>query len=180
MTSAKLDNLQQIITEQFPGLKLERRQDAIVVWPELASFRQTMQRFHDEPGLDFKLLIDVAGVHYPHREQPFEVVYQLLSVHRNHRLRVKLDLDETTRVPSVISVWRSANWYEREVYEMFGLLFSDHPDLRRLLTEYDFDAYPLRKDFPVEGYTEVRYDAKQRRVVREPVCLSIPNREYYG
>jgi NADH-quinone oxidoreductase subunit C len=182
MSAEKLDNLQQQVADKFPELKLERCTDTVVLWLEparLSHLPDVMRRLRDEPALDFKLLVDVTAVHYPDREQPFEMVYHLLSVYRNHRIRVKCPVGEGVLVPSVVGIWSSANWYEREVYEMFGIPFSGHPDLRRLLTEYDFDGYPLRKEFPVEGYTEVRYDAEQGRVVREPVNLSIPNREYY-
>jgi NADH-quinone oxidoreductase subunit C len=125
----------------------------------------------DEPNCQFKLLVDVCGVDYPQREQRFEVVYHLLSPRQNQRIRVKVDTDETTPVPSVTSVFSSAMWYERETWDMFGIYFSDHPDLRRLLTDYGFEGHPLRKDFPQTGYVEVRYDDEQKRVIYEPVRL---------
>jgi NADH-quinone oxidoreductase subunit C len=125
----------------------------------------------DEPNCQFKLLVDVCGVDYPEREQRFEVVYHLLSPRQNQRIRVKVDTDETTPVPSVTSVFSSAMWYERETWDMFGIYFSDHPDLRRLLTDYGFEGHPLRKDFPQTGYVEVRYDDEQKRVIYEPVRL---------
>ncbi|MBF0176735.1 MAG: NADH-quinone oxidoreductase subunit C [Magnetococcales bacterium] len=180
MTPAKLDRLEGFLTEKFSGLRRERAGAALVVWVDPENLVATMTRLRDDADLDFRLLIDLAGVHYPEREKPLEVVYQLLSVYRNHRLRVKVPLRDGEPIPSVIGVWSSANWYEREAYEMFGILFSGHPDLRRLLTEYDFDGYPLRKEFPVTGHFEVRYDPNQGRVVREPVQLGIPDRESYG
>jgi NADH-quinone oxidoreductase subunit C len=125
----------------------------------------------DEPNCQFKLLVDVCGVDYPEREQRFEVVYHLLSPRQNQRIRVKVDTDEVTPVPSVTSVFSSAMWYERETWDMFGIYFSDHPDLRRLLTDYGFEGHPLRKDFPQTGYVEVRYDDEQKRVIYEPVRL---------
>jgi NADH-quinone oxidoreductase subunit C len=125
----------------------------------------------DEPNCQFKLLVDLCGVDYPEREQRFEVVYHLLSPRQNQRIRVKVDTDETTPVPSVTSVFSSAMWYERETWDMFGIYFSDHPDLRRLLTDYGFEGHPLRKDFPQTGYVEVRYDDEQKRVIYEPVRL---------
>lgn len=120
----------------------------------------------------FQQLLDLCGVDYPDRRERFEVVYHLLSLTRNARLRVKVSTDEVQPVPSVISAYPAANWFEREAYDMYGMLFSGHPDLRRLLTDYGFEGHPLRKDFPMTGYVEVRYDEEQRRVVYEPVKLT--------
>ena len=120
----------------------------------------------------FQQLLDLCGVDYPDRKERFEVVYHLLSMTRNARLRVKVSTDETQPVPSVISAYPAANWFEREAYDMYGMLFSGHPDMRRLLTNYGFEGHPLRKDFPMTGYVEVRYDEEQRRVVYEPVKLT--------
>jgi NADH-quinone oxidoreductase subunit C len=125
----------------------------------------------DEPSLLFKELVDLCGVDYPERERRFDVVYHLLSMHHNQRIRVKVETDEATPVPSVVSVFPTANWFEREAWDMYGILFSDHPDLRRLLTDYGFEGHPLRKDFPMTGYVELRYDEEQKRVVYEPVKL---------
>jgi NADH-quinone oxidoreductase subunit C len=125
----------------------------------------------DEPNCLFKMLIDVCGVDYPARPQRFEVVYHLLSLKHNQRIRVKVMTDEMTPVPSVYGVFRSALWFEREAWDMYGIYFSDHPDLRRILTDYGFEGHPLRKDFPQTGYVEVRYDNEQKRVVYEPVTL---------
>jgi NADH-quinone oxidoreductase subunit C len=126
----------------------------------------------DDPRGRFELLIDICGVDYPEREKRFDVVYHLLSVRLNQRIRVKLETDEATPVPSVVGVFPTANWYEREAYDMYGILFSGHPDLRRILTDYGFQGYPMRKDFPLSGYVEVRYDDEQKRVVYEPVRLT--------
>lgn len=120
----------------------------------------------------FQQLLDLCGVDYPDRKERFEVVYHLLSMTRNARLRVKVSTDETQPVPSAISAYPAANWFEREAYDMYGMLFSGHPDMRRLLTDYGFEGHPLRKDFPMTGYVEVRYDEEQRRVVYEPVKLT--------
>jgi NADH-quinone oxidoreductase subunit C len=120
----------------------------------------------------FQVLIDICGVDFPEREKRFEVVYHLLSPRKNQRIRVKCDTDESTPVPSTVEVFPAANWFEREAYDMYGILFSDHPDLRRILTDYGFQGYPLRKDFPLTGYVEVRYDDAQKRVVYEPVKLT--------
>ena len=120
----------------------------------------------------FQQLLDLCGVDYPDRKERFEVVYHLLSMTRNARLRVKVSTDETQPLPWVFSAFPAANWFEREAYDMYGMLFSGHPDMRRLLTDYGFEGHPLRKDFPMTGYVEVRYDEEQRRVVYEPVKLT--------
>ena len=120
----------------------------------------------------FQQMLDLCGVDFPDREERFEVVYHLLSLTRNARIRVKVSTDEVQPVPSVISVYPCADWFEREAFDMYGMLFSGHPDLRRLLTDYGFQGHPLRKDFPMTGYVEVRYDEEQKRVVYEPVKLT--------
>jgi NADH-quinone oxidoreductase subunit C len=126
----------------------------------------------DDPHCRFEVLIDICGVDYPARPERFDVVYHLLSPRLNQRIRVKLATDESAQVASAISVFPAANWFEREAYDMYGIIFSGHPDLRRLLTDYGFQGYPLRKDFPLTGYVEVRYDDAQKRVVYEPVKLN--------
>ena len=118
------------------------------------------------------MLVDVCGVDYPNREDRFEVVYNLLSLRHNQRVRVKVAVDEDTVVPSVVGIFPSASWFERECWDMFGIFFSGHPDMRRLLTDYGFDGHPFRKDFPLTGFVEVRYDDEERRVVYEPVKLT--------
>lgn len=125
----------------------------------------------DDAACLFEVPIDICGVDWPARKERFDVVYHLLSPRLNQRIRVKLTTDETTPVPSVVGVFPAANWFEREAYDMYGILFSGHPDLRRLLTDYGFQGHPLRKDFPLTGYVEVRYDEAQKRVVYEPVEL---------
>ncbi len=126
----------------------------------------------------FSSLVDITAVDYPTREKRFDVVYHFLSMYQNHRIRVKIAVDEADMVPSVIEVHESANWFEREVFDMFGILFSNHPDLRRILTDYGFRGHPLRKDFPTTGYTEVRYDEEKKRVVYEPVSLVQEYRQF--
>ena len=126
----------------------------------------------------FSSLVDITAVDYPAREPRFDVVYHFLSMYQNHRIRVKVAVREDDMVPSIISVHPSANWFEREVFDMFGILFSGHPDLRRILTDYGFRGHPLRKDFPTTGYTEVRYDEKHKRVVYEPVKLVQEYRQF--
>jgi NADH-quinone oxidoreductase subunit C len=119
----------------------------------------------------FETLVDICAADYPQDAERFEIVYHLLSMRLNQRIRVKVRADEATPVPSVIDVFPAANWYEREAFDMYGVLFSNHPDLRRILTDYGFEGYPLRKDFPLTGRVEVRYDDQQKRVVYEPVKL---------
>jgi NADH-quinone oxidoreductase subunit C len=125
----------------------------------------------EDPTCRFMVLIDICGVDYPNRPRRFDVVYHLLSMHQNQRVRVKLQTDEASPVPSVISVYPAADWFEREAFDMYGIFFSDHPDLRRLLTDYGFVGHPFRKDFPLTGYVEVRWDEVEKRVVNEPVKL---------
>ena len=125
----------------------------------------------DDPNCEFKVLIDVCGVDYPNRPRRFDVVYHLLSISKNHRIRARAETDETTPIPSAVAVYPAANWFEREAFDMYGILFAGHPDPRRLLTDYGFSGYPMRKDFPLSGYVEVRYDDEQKRVVYEPVRL---------
>ncbi len=136
-----------------------------------ASLVPFIKYLRDEPRLQFISLIDICGVDWPQRPDRFDVVYHLLSLHHNRRVRVKLETDETTPVPSVVGVFPTANWFEREAWDLFGIFFADHPDLRRILTDYGFEGHPLRKDFPMTGYVEMRYDESQKRVVYEPVKL---------
>ena len=126
----------------------------------------------------FSTLVDITAVDYPGREKRFEVVYHLLSMYQNHRLRLRMSVSEEDMVASIVDVHPSANWFEREVFDMFGILFSGHPDLRRLLTDYGFRGHPLRKDFPTTGYTELRYDEAEKRVVYEPVSLVQEYRQF--
>jgi NADH-quinone oxidoreductase subunit C len=147
------------------------RNDQAIITVKRDAIVPVLTKLRDDPALHFEQLIDIAGVDYPDRQERFEVVYQLLSLKHNRRVRVKVTTDETTAVPSVSGVYSSAGWYEREAWDLFGVYFSDHPDLRRILTDYGFEGHPMRKDFPLTGYVEVRYDEEQRRVVYEPVKL---------
>ena len=126
----------------------------------------------------FSSLVDITAVDYPTRAKRFDVVYHFLSMYQNHRVRLRVQIREDDMLPSIISVHPSANWFEREIFDMFGILFSGHPDLRRILTDYGFRGFPLRKDFPTTGYTEVRYDEVQKRVVYEPVKLVQEYRQF--
>ena len=165
-------------TEMVAALGVE----AVIAFGELTLIAQrekivdVMQSLRDTFG--FQQLMDVCGADYPDREERFEVVYHLLSLTRAARLRVKVQTDEVKPVPSVVSVYPSAGWFEREAFDMYGMIFSDHPDMRRILTDYGFQGHPLRKDFPMTGYVEVRYDEEQKRVVYEPVKLAQEYRSF--
>jgi NADH-quinone oxidoreductase subunit C len=125
----------------------------------------------DDPRCKFTTLIDICGSDYPQRGKRFDVVYHLLSMQLNHRIRIKIQTDENTPVASIVGIFPCADWFEREAFDMYGILFTGHPDLRRILTDYGFEGFPLRKDFPMSGHVEVRYDSEQQRVVYEPVKL---------
>jgi len=135
------------------------------------SILRVLTHLRDAPETRFEQLIDLCGADFPSRPERFDVVYHLLSLSHNRRIRLKVETDEVTPVPSIISLFPAANWYERETYDLYGVLFSGHPDLRRILTDYGFEGFPLRKDFPLTGFVEVRYDDAQGRVVYEPVKL---------
>ena len=148
---------------EFDELMVRARRDLIV---------KVLTFLRDDVNCRFQQLMDLCGVDYPEREKRFDVVYNLLSLTHNMRVRVKVETDEETPVPSVSGVFSSATWWEREAWDLFGIYFSEHPDLRRIMTDYGFDGHPLRKDFPLTGYVEVRYDDEQKRVVYEPVKLT--------
>ena len=152
--------------------------DELVIHVKTESIVHVLNFLRDDSACRFKVLIDICGVDYPEQPMRFEVVYQLLSIAQNHRLRVKIDTDEASPVPSVTGIYSTADWFEREVWDMFGIMFSDHPDLRRILTDYGFEGAPLRKDFPLTGYVELRYDDELKRVVYEPVKLSQDYRSF--
>lgn len=153
----------------YGELTLEARAEAIV---------NVMRTLRDDPRCQFISIIDVCGVDYPDRAQRFDVVYHLLSPHQNNRIRVRVVVDEATAVPSITGIFPGADWFEREAYDLYGILFSGHPDLRRILTDYGFDGHPLRKDFPLTGFVEVRYDEERARVVYEPVQLAQEFRKF--
>ena len=145
---------------------------------EAADIVDVLTFLRDDAECKFVCFIDICGADYPTREMRFDVVYHLLSPYKNTRIRVKVLADEETQVPSAISVFPAANWYERETFDLYGVLFSGHPDLRRILTDYGFSGHPLRKDFPVTGHVEVRYDDEAKRVVYEPVKLIQEMRQF--
>ena len=140
--------------------------------------RRVVKFLRDDPGCRFVSFIDVTAVDYPGREKRFDVVYHLLSPTLNARIRLRAEADETTQVPSIIEVFPGADWFERETYDLYGVIFTGHPDMRRLLTDYGFDGHPLRKDFPLTGFVEVRYDDQEKRVLYEPVRLNQEFRKF--
>ena len=144
----------------------------LTVTVQASEIVSVLRFLRDDPGCQFVCLIDITAVDWPSRDRRFEVVYHLLSPTHNGRIRVKIAIDETTAVPSVIEVFPGADWYERETYDLYGVVFTGHPDLRRILTDYGFDGHPLRKDFPLTGFVEVRYDDELKRVVYDPVRLN--------
>jgi NADH-quinone oxidoreductase subunit C len=139
---------------------------------EAARYIETVTYLRDDPSCVFVAFTDLTAVDYPAREKRFDVVAHLLSPKHNRRIRIKVPTDEGTPLPSLTAVYPGANWYEREAYDLFGVLFTGHPDLRRILTDYGFDGHPLRKDFPMTGYVQMRYDDEQKRVIYEPVQLT--------
>jgi NADH-quinone oxidoreductase subunit C len=152
------------------GFKVEYGE--LTVMAEAAEIVSVLTFLRDDENCRFVCFTDICGADYPERDKRFDVVYHLLSPYRNRRVRVKVEADEETPVPSVVSVFPAANWYERETFDLYGVLFSGHPDLRRILTDYGFAGHPLRKDFPLTGYVEVRWDDEAKRVVYEPVKLA--------
>ena len=143
---------------------------------EAARIVDVLTFLRDDPDCQFFCFTDLSGVDYPQREKRFDIVYLLLSPKLNRRVRVKIATDEAA--PSIVSVFPAADWYEREAYDLFGILFDGHPDLRRILTDYGFDGHPLRKDFPMTGFVEVRYDDQEKRVLYEPVRLNQEFRKF--
>jgi NADH-quinone oxidoreductase subunit C len=174
MDIAVLDDLRETIGQRQEGAVL----DAAIAWGELnvtispSTIPDFANYLRTDSSCRFTTLIDITAVDWPAREKRFDIVYHFLSMHLNHRIRVKAEVREDELVPSIVSEFPSADWYEREVFDMYGILFSGHPDLRRILTDYGFRGHPLRKDFPTTGYVELRYDEEQKRCVYEPVKLT--------
>ena len=174
--------------KELAGYIETKRPDCVLEWDiafdeltitispsSLVSFSEFLKT---DPTCRFSTMIDMTAVDYPTRDARFDVVYHFLSMYQNHRVRVKLPIREEETVASLVDVYPAANWFEREIFDMFGILFSGHPDLRRILTDYGFRGYPLRKDFPTTGYVELRYDEEQKRVVYEPVTLVQEYRQF--
>jgi len=154
------------------GLSFEISHGELMVTAPRDEILDLMRKLRDDSNCLFKVLVDLTANDFPAREERFEIVYNLLSLSHNQRIRIKTATDEETPVPSMVPLFSSAGWFEREVWDMFGVFFADHPDLRRLLTDYGFEGHPLRKDFPLTGYVEVRYDEEQKRVVYDKVSLT--------
>jgi len=164
----------------LPGAVTEARHafGELTLMAEAARVCDVLKFLRDDPDCLFVNITDVSGVDFPAREKRFDVVYQLLSPKINRRVRVKVTTDEATPVPSATAIYPGANWFERETYDLYGVVFEGHPDLRRLLTDYGFDGHPLRKDFPMTGFVEVRYDDEEKRVRYEPVRLNQEFRQF--
>ena len=170
----KLKTLADHVAAALPGavIATEIRRDELSCRVERDALPRVLGFLRDDAKCRFTLLCDVCGVDHPDRASRFDVVYNLLSVTLNQRIRLKVETDEETPVPSATSLYSSAGWWERETWDLFGIYFEGNPDLRRILTDYGFDGHPLRKDFPLTGYVELRYDDEQKRVVYEPVRLT--------
>ena len=166
-------NIQKILLERFGvgGLETYIKSDELTVILSKSILIKVINFLKDDKDFQFKQLIDICGVDFPNRVERFEIVYHLLSLSLNQRIRVKLSVKDGDMVPSIVSIFDAANWYEREVWDLYGVIFSDHPDLRRILTDYGFEGHPLRKDFPLSGFTQVKYDDTEKRVVNERVNL---------
>ena len=173
MTEA-LQELGEYVTGQAAGYvgRSEVALGELMLWTTPESLIPLLTFLRDDPRCRFRTLIDICGVDYPERPQRFEVVYNLLSIHKNQRVRVKLPADEATAVPSVTDLYSAAGWFEREAWDLYGIFFAGNADLRRILTDYGFEGHPMRKDFPLTGYVELRYDEEQKRVVYDKVRLT--------
>ncbi len=169
-----LQDLGDYVATSLPDavLEVEQPNDELTIRARRSAVAQVLKFLRDDSQTQFKVLVDLCGVDYPEREERFEVVYNLLSAKHNQRVRVKVSTDETTPIPTVVGLFSCAGWLEREAWDLFGIYFEDHPDLRRILTDYGFEGHPLRKDFPLTGHVEVRYDEQQKRVVYDPVKLT--------
>ena len=169
-----LDNLGHAIKTALPSAIIghEVAHGELTVLARAADVVKVATFLRDDPACQFVCIIDVTAIDWPGREQRFDVVYHFLSPRLNQRIRLKVQTDEVTPVPSLIDVFKGADWFERETYDLYGVLFTGHPDMRRILTDYGFQGHPLRKDFPLTGFVEVRWDDEQKRVVYDPVKLA--------
>jgi NADH-quinone oxidoreductase subunit C len=180
MDSAGLEDLKEAIAlrQEAHLISADTAFGELTLTINVGAIPAVISWLRDDPTCRFTTLIDVTAVDWPAREARFDLVYHLLSMHLNQRIRIKAAVREDELVPSITEVFPAADWYEREVFDMYGILFSGHPDLRRILTDYGFRGYPLRKDFPTTGYVELRYDEEQKRVVYEPVRLTQEYRQF--
>jgi NADH-quinone oxidoreductase subunit C len=178
--SANLDILGAHILSSQPGVALSHAVQVgeLTITAKADAIVSLLTFLRDDPRCKFSTLIDICGADYPERPKRFDVVYHLLSMPLNQRVRIKVEADEQAQVQSVAALFPCADWFEREAFDMYGILFSNHPDLRRILTDYGFQGWPLRKDFPLTGHVEVRYDSEQQRVVYEPVKLAQAYRNF--
>ena len=176
----KLTDLAAKITAALPGAVKANKLafGELTLDAEAGDIVRVLTFLRDDPECEFKVLIDICGADWPARAKRFDVVYHLLSLTKNRRIRVKLETDEATPVPSAITVFPAAGWYERETYDLYGVVFDGHPDLRRILTDYGFEGHPLRKDFPLTGFVELRYDDDLKKVVYKPVQLVQEYRDF--
>ena len=178
--SADYNNLKSLI-ENNGELKIDKTNlihDNLILFSSIDNLILNIDILKRDSNFKFRQLIDILGIDYPQKEKRFEVVYLFLSHENNFRISLKINIDEHEIVPSLTNIFPSANWQEREVFDMFGIKFADHPDLRRILTDYEFEGYPLRKDFPLTGYKEVRYSAEHQKVIYEPVKLAQDYRDF--
>lgn len=166
------DLAEHVVEESQGALSYVINKDEIVITADREQICSVLQFLRDDPECQFKILVSLCGADYPDREKRFEIVYNLLSVSQNNRIRVKVAAGENELVPTATKIFSTAGWFERETWDLYGIYFDGHPDLRRILTDYGFEGHPLRKDFPLTGYVELRYDEEQQRVVYEPVKLT--------
>ncbi len=179
-TTHPLDMVSDLLSSEMAGHvdQIDRSFGELTVNIKREAVLSVLRFLHDDSRTQFIAMVDICGVDYPGDQERFEVVYHLMSPKLNERVRIKLRTDDETPVQSVTPVYPGADWFEREAYDMYGILFTGHPDLRRILTDYGFDGHPLRKDFPLTGYVEVRYDDEAKRVVYEPVELRQEFRDF--
>ena len=170
------DTIVENLSDQVDRYEFE--QDELVIYARRDKIIKVMNFLRDNKECQFQILIDITAVDYPERKERFDVVYNLLSLRHNHRARIKVSTDENTPISTITGIYHTAGWLEREVWDMYGVQFADHPDLRRILTDYGFEGHPQRKDFPLTGYVELRYDEEQKRVVYEPVKLVQDYRDF--
>jgi NADH-quinone oxidoreductase subunit C len=171
-----VDYIKTALDGKFDDIEIAFGEINITAFPD--TIIEVLRILRDDVQLQFNNFIDLCGVDYPERQKRFDVVYHLLSPRQNMRVRVKVATDTETPLPSIIGVFPGCEWFEREAYDLYGILFTGHPDLRRILTDYGFEGHPLRKDFPLTGYSEVRYDDVQKRVIYEPVKLRQEFRDF--
>ncbi|MDA0376795.1 MAG: NADH-quinone oxidoreductase subunit C [Proteobacteria bacterium] len=178
--SADYNNLKSLIenNKELKIDKIELIHDNLILFSSTDNLIYNINILKRDNNFKFRQLIDILGIDYPQKEKRFEVVYLFLSHENNFRISLKINIDEHEIVPTLTNIFPSANWQEREVFDMFGIKFADHPDLRRILTDYEFEGYPLRKDFPLTGYKEVRYSAEYQKVIYEPVKLAQDYRDF--